>query len=72
MSFKYIHIPVFLMQFNVCYDELAYNFGVLDLYSLKENSLSALLHNCMGKKILTYYFNENKVILDITSLYRYE
>lgn len=38
-----------LMSFNVCHGEPAYTFGMLNLYSPEELSLSALLHDCIGK-----------------------
>lgn len=49
-----------------------HNFGMLNLHSPEENSLSALLHDCTGKTNLTHDFNGNEFILDTLSLHRYE
>lgn len=40
---------IFLMSFNVCYGELVYIFGMLNLYFFEEFLLLVLLYDCIGK-----------------------
>ena len=68
----YSWVPYFQCSLIYAMIEWPHNFGRLNLYSPKENLLSALLHDCTGKANLIYYFNEHKFILNIPFLHKYE